>query len=290
MRSSIFAEIGSFIDTPVKRYSSGMYVRLAFAVAAHLEPEILIVDEVLAVGDAMFQQKCLGKMGEVTAKQGHTVLFVSHNMSAIRGLCDRALLIHEGALAMQGNPADVISHYLAAAVPKDEAGEGEISWEGDDAPGNDELRLRRIRLLAAGSDAPQGMFEADQPIGVEIQYTVAKRLRGLRFHVLLQTQEGELAFAATDHLFQYEEQSPGRYKTTCTIPGRLLNRRTYIIAVGCGIPGERWLIPDGEYLSFNVSGAGNQASHFPEKWPGTLCPAIEWKVERCEEGGLVPRP
>jgi lipopolysaccharide transport system ATP-binding protein len=282
-----FAEIGSFIDTPVKRYSSGMYVRLAFAVAAHLEAEILIVDEVLAVGDAMFQQKCLGKMGEVTAKQGHTVLFVSHNMAAIRGLCERALLIHDGQLAMQGPPAEVISRYLSADRTNPEALKGEVSWEHRDAPGNDELRLRRICLCAAEEEAPQSVFEADQAILVEIQYEVSKRLRGLRFHVLLQTPEGELAFAATDHLFQYEEQSPGTYRTTCTIPARLLNRRTYVIAVGCGIPGERWIIPDTEYLSFNVVGAGNQASLFPEKWPGTICPATEWKVERCTESGLI---
>src|SRR6187431_2374709 len=104
-----FAEVEKFVDTPAKHYSSGMYMRLAFAVAAHLEPEILIVDEVLAVGDAGFQKKCLGKMGEVAAKQGRTVLFVSHNMAAIRGLCDRALLISDGQLAMQGSPAEVIS-------------------------------------------------------------------------------------------------------------------------------------------------------------------------------------
>ena len=285
-----FAEIGSFIDTPVKRYSSGMYVRLAFAVAAHLEPEILIVDEVLAVGDAMFQQKCLGKMGDVTSKQGHTVLFVSHNMSAIRGLCERALLIEDGRLAMQGAPGDVITHYLSSGMPKDESSRGEISWTGDDAPGNDEVRLRRLRLLDPDSDTPQSMFEADKPIRFEIHYEVKKRLRGNRFHLLLQTQEGELAFAATDHLYQDEQQNPGHYVTACIIPGRLLNRRTYVIAVGCGVPGERWILNESEYLSFSVAGAGNQASHFPEKWPGTLCPAIEWTVERREEPALASVP
>ncbi len=285
-----FSEIGSFIDTPVKRYSSGMYVRLAFAVAAHLEPEILIVDEVLAVGDAMFQQKCLGKMGEVTSRQGHTVVFVSHNMSAIRGLCERALLIHDGQLAMQGTPSDVISHYLSSGMPKDDTSRGEIAWTGDDAPGNDEIRLRRIRMLDPLRDEAQTVFEADKPIRVEIHYEVKKRVRGNRFHLLLQTQEGELAFAATDHLFQDEQQSPGRYVTACTIPGRLLNRRAYVIAVGCGIPGERWILPDSEYLSFNVSGAGNQSSHFPEKWPGTLCPAIEWTVESRDEPALASAP
>ncbi|HYR58742.1 MAG TPA: ABC transporter ATP-binding protein, partial [Chthoniobacteraceae bacterium] len=126
------------------------------------------------------------------------------------------------------------------------------------------------------------IFAADKPIAVEIHYHVKKRVRGLRFHVLLQTQEGELAFAATDHLYQEELQLPGHYVTTGTIPARLLNRRTYVMAIGCGIPGERWLIPEKECLSFTVSGAGNQASHFPENWPGVVCPAIEWKVEAKE--------
>src|SRR5688572_16075927 len=111
-----FAEVGAFIDTPVKRYSSGMFVRLAFAVAAHLEPEILFIDEVLAVGDAGFQRKCLGKMGEVATKQGRTVFFVSHNLGAIRALCEHAILIEHGQLTYEGAPAEVIRRYLAGAA------------------------------------------------------------------------------------------------------------------------------------------------------------------------------
>ena len=273
-----FAEVEKFIDTPVKRYSSGMFVRLAFAVAAHLEPEILLIDEVLAVGDAGFQKKCLGKMGEVASQHGRTVFFVSHNMGAIRSLCEEAILIDGGRLTQRGAPDDIIREYLSSTVPADDAGLGEVSWTDDDAPGNDEIALERVRLVDDDGDT-LSIFAADKPIVVEIQYHVKRRIRGLRFHLLLQTQEGELAFAATDHLYQQEMQQPGHYKTTGTIPGRLLNRRTYIMAVGCGIPGERWLIPEKECLSFTVSGVGNQASHFPETWPGAVCPAIEWKVE-----------
>jgi lipopolysaccharide transport system ATP-binding protein len=277
-----FSEIGSFLDTPVKRYSSGMTVRLAFAVAAHLEPEILVIDEVLAVGDAAFQKKCIGKMGEVASQQGRTVLFVSHNMAAIRSLCGRALRIHDGQLAGDGAPAEIISAYLAAVLPEDHASSGELFWKSDaDAPGNDELRLRGLRLLDP-QGTPRNLFEADKPIEAEIFYEVKKRVRGNRFHLSLLTEEGELAFVATDHLFQPEMQEPGHYKTVCTIPGKLLNRRGYIVGIGCGIPGERWLVPDAEFLSFTVSGTGNQASHFPERWPGTVCPSIQWKVERCE--------
>jgi lipopolysaccharide transport system ATP-binding protein len=271
----------------VKRYSSGMFVRLAFAVAAHLEPEILLIDEVLAVGDAGFQKKCLGKMGEVAAQQGRTVFFVSHNMGAVRSLCDEAILIHGGRLTNRGTPDDIIREYLASTVPSGDAGIGEVSWSGAEAPGNDEIALQRVRLIGEDGDT-LAIFAADRPIAVEIHYRVKRRIRGNRFHVLLQTQEGELAFAATDHLFQEESQLPGDYRTTAYIPGRLLNRRTYVLAVGCGIPGERWLIPERECLSFTVSGIGNQSSHFPETWPGVLCPAIEWKVEAGQT--LTPAP
>ncbi len=273
-----FAEIEHFIDTPVKRYSSGMFVRLAFAVAAHLEPEILFIDEVLAVGDAGFQKKCLGKMGEVASQQGRTVFFVSHNMGAIRALCEQAILVHDGRLTHQGTPDEVIREYLTATVPGGNSAIGEIAWESGDAPGNEEIALERVRLFGDDGNTLE-IFTADQPISVEIHYHVKRRIQGNRFHMLLRTQEGELAFAATDHIHQPESQLPGHYRTTCTIPGRLLNCRTYVMAVGCGIAGERWLIPDRECLSFTVSGVGNQASHFPETWPGVVCPAIPWKVE-----------
>jgi len=280
-----FSEIGPFVDTPVKRYSSGMYVRLAFAVAAHLEPEILLIDEVLAVGDTAFQKKCLGKMGEVATQRGRTVFFVSHNMAAIRSLCNRALLIEDGRLTLDGAPGEVITRYLSEGAQEEE--QAEINWTGD-APGSPEICLRAIRLLNEQGNL-QTTFEADKPVVVEIHYEAKKRLRGIRFHLSLFTQEGDLAFMTTDHLHRDEIQMPGRYKTVCTIPGRLLNRRAYVIGVACGIPGERWLINDGQYLTFNVSGAGNQASNFPERWPGAVCPQTEWRIEKCPESNLEGR-
>ena len=274
-----FAEVGKFIDTPVKRYSSGMFVRLAFAVAAHLEPEILLIDEVLAVGDAGFQKKCLGKMGEVASQQGRTVFFVSHNMGAVRSLCDEAILIEGGRLVMSGKPGDVISHYLSASMPKDSEIEGQIWWNGDrNAPRCEDLALRGIRLLNP-EGVPQAAFEADKPIAIEIQYEVLQRLRGARFCLMLTTQEGELAFTATDHLFQQETQLPGTYRTVCHIPGGLLNRRNYVVNVQCDVPGERFVLPGADYLNFSVGGIGNQSSNFPEPWPGVVCPRVEWKVE-----------
>lgn len=277
-----FAEIDKFIDTPVKRYSSGMYVRLAFAVAAHLEPEVLLIDEVLAVGDAGFQKKCLGKMGEVASQQGRTVFFVSHNMGAVRALCERAILIESGRLMMSGKPGEVISQYLARFASDASAEEGQVHWADGQAPGNEEVALRSIRLLNELGN-PQGTFEAGRPVTIEISYRIKQRLRGARFSAILFTQEGELAFAATDHLFQSETLEPGCYRSTCLLPGGLLNRRSYIVGIQCDVPGERYVLPMAEHLSFNVSGAGNQSSNFPEQWPGIVCPRVEWRVTRDAE-------
>jgi lipopolysaccharide transport system ATP-binding protein len=262
-----------------------MFVRLAFAVAAHLEPEILFIDEVLAVGDAGFQRKCLGKMGEVATKQGRTVFFVSHNMGAIRNLCDHAVLIEHGRLTHEGSPAEVIRRYLASTSPDGNTG-GAIDWEGrSDAPASEDFALVRLRLLDP-TGAPSGTFEADQPIVIEITYDVRHRMRGARVQIQLGTQEGETAFQSTDHRYQSEVLEPGRYQSICTIPGGLMNRRRYTLAVQCDIPGERYVLPMAEYLSFDVAGAGNQASNFPEPWPGVVCPKTEWRVQQVD--GILP--
>src|SRR5437762_3705068 len=136
-----FAETEKFLDTPVKRYSSGMYVRLAFAVAAHLEPDILVVDEVLAVGDAEFQQQCLGKMQDVSTKEGRTVLFVSHNMGAIRNLCSTVELLADGRIEMRGAPRKVIAHFLRSGASR-----AEIRWANGDMPGDDTIKLHMVRI------------------------------------------------------------------------------------------------------------------------------------------------
>jgi lipopolysaccharide transport system ATP-binding protein len=275
-----FAEIGAFLDTPVKRYSSGMFVRLAFAVAAHLEPEILLIDEVLAVGDAAFQKKCLGKMDEVAHQHGRTVFFVSHNLGAVRSLCTTAVLLEEGRVAHHGSPEEVISKYLAGAIPAEQEANGRRKWpDVGTAPGNDEIRLSQI-VLRDTNGIVRASFEARQSIEIELQYRVLRRIRGTRFYVSVHTSEGDLAFLATDHLHQPELLDPGTYRTLFTIPGGLLNRRGYILSSGCDVPGERYVVPMAEYLSFTVCGAGNQSSVFPETWPGVVCPRIDAEVER----------
>ena len=162
-----FAEIERFLDTPVKRYSSGMYVRLAFAVAAHLEPEILLVDEVLAVGDAQFQKKCLGKMGDV-AKEGRTVLFVSHNMVAVQTLCQRAFWLDAGQLKAQGAVSEIVTTYLRAGLGED--GANERVWPDiASAPGNETVRLHRIAVQPEDGK-PGDMITMQTPLRIEVEY------------------------------------------------------------------------------------------------------------------------
>jgi lipopolysaccharide transport system ATP-binding protein len=271
-----FAETEAFLDTPVKRYSSGMYLRLAFAVAAHLEPDILIIDEVLAVGDAAFQKKCLGKMGDV-AKQGRTVLFVSHNMGAVRALCVRSLVFNAGRVVFDGATDQAIAFYLANTTRTSDD-DGRVSF-GPDGLQFPDLALREIRVLDS-TGLVRGFFDAADPIRVEIDYDVKTRVRGMRTTLQISTEEGQQAFASTDHLARDPEQAPGRYCTSCTIPGGLLNRRAYTVGVSFEIPGIRTLVPHRELLSFMISGGGNQGSTYLETWPGVVCPVLVWKTDR----------
>ena len=274
-----FSGVEKFIDTPVKHYSSGMNVRLAFAVAAHLEPENLFVDEVLAVGDAGFQKKCLKKIGEV-AGEGRTVLFVSHNMASIRSLCDRAILIDQGRLVLDGEAPEVVSSYLASAVSG--LSEGEISWKTDaEAPGEHGLKLRAIRLKQEDGTI-SSVFDVEKAIFIEIVYEV-KTSRGLRFRLGFLTSTGEVAFQSNDKSARKDTVAPGRYRNTCIIPGNLLNVGEYIVRVGAGSPEmKKGELPDREYLKFQTIGTGSYGAQYRGKWPGVVCPKLDWVIESIE--------
>jgi lipopolysaccharide transport system ATP-binding protein len=272
-----FAEIEAFLDTAVKHYSTGMYMRLAFAVAAHLEPDTLIVDEILAVGDAAFQKKCLGKMGDV-ARHGRTVLFVSHNLGAVRSLCSRAVVLGGGMVQFDGRADEAIAYYLANSATAAGERDGQVRF-GPAGLEFADLRLHGIRVLDDAGQA-RALFDATEPIRVEIEYEVMVTLRGIRTVLLISTQEGELAFQSTDHLARDAEQPPGRYTTVCTVPGALLNRRMYLVELSFEIPGVRMLAPRRPYVSFAVSGGGNHGSTFPEPWPGVVCPSLNWVTKR----------
>lgn len=216
-----FAEVEQYLDTPVKRYSSGMYVRLAFAVAAHLEPEILIVDEVLAVGDTEFQKKCLGKMGDV-AHEGRTVLFVSHNMNAIQRLCKRCIVLSQGLIVFDGNAGSAVGFYL-----KSKDANQQISWpEVDHAPGNDVVRLRSVRIV--GQDGiVRSQFDVRDPIVLEIEFQVYKKAK---IAVLVQFigAMGTYIMVSMDNYIKspwgnQPSYSVGTYRSSCHIPGDFLN-------------------------------------------------------------------
>jgi lipopolysaccharide transport system ATP-binding protein len=269
-----FAGTEAFLDTPVKYYSSGMYMRLAFAVAAHLETDTLIVDEVLAVGDAEFQRKCLGKMGDV-ARDGRTVLFVSHNLGALRSLCTRALVLAQGMVGYDGKSDDAIAYYLAHAAPRGEQ-EGQVVFP---SPGLSfgALVMHSVRLLD-DSGGCRSLFDSVDRIRVEVEYEMKGPLRGLRMVLLVSTQEGEVAFQSTDHMTREADLPPGRYRTTCAIPGALLNCRMYVVELSFEIPWLREVAPRRPYVTFTISGGGNHGSTYPERWPGVVCPTLEWST------------
>ncbi len=221
-----FAELEKFIDTPVKHYSSGMYMRLAFAVAAHLEPDILLVDEVLAVGDARFQKKCLNKMQDV-GQQGRTVLFVSHNMSAVTRLCPRAILLDGGCIIQDGPSHHVVSAYLNSEVGTMAVRE----WpDPTKAPGGEVARLRRVCVRTEDGQTTD-VVDIRQPVGIEMEYDVLKSGYMLMPYVHFFNQEGVLAFEASDHdpTWRRRPRPAGRWVSTAWIPGNLLAEGTLLV-------------------------------------------------------------
>lgn len=225
-----FAEVEKFIDTPVKHYSSGMYLRLAFAVAAHLEPEILIVDEVLAVGDAAFQKKCLGKMGDV-AKEGRTVLFVSHNMPAITRLCERAIYLESGMLKQDGTPHQVVRTYLQSGLGTMASRE----WEDPNkAPAGEIARLCAIRLRAENRQCTDA-FDIRKPVDLEIEYEVLRSGYKLMPNLHMYNEDGVHVLSAVDldPDWRGRPRPAGRYRTTIHFPGNFLAEGTMFFDVGC---------------------------------------------------------
>jgi lipopolysaccharide transport system ATP-binding protein len=218
-----FSGVERFIDTPVKRYSSGMYLRLAFAVAAHLEPEVLVVDEVLAVGDAEFQRKCIGKMSDV-AKEGRTVLFVSHNMPALTRLCTRAVLLQDGRLIADGPVGDVVAQYLGAG----EEGGGARTWAMEEAPGTDAVRLLGVELSSEGR-AGISAIEATDELELKLTYAVNRPQMRFRCAAHFYTQ-GIAAFVSVEPT-EMERPRPGVYESVLRIPANLLTEGEYTVNI-----------------------------------------------------------
>lgn len=277
-----FSEVEKFIDTPVKHYSSGMYLRLAFAVAAHLEPEILIVDEVLAVGDAGFQRKCLGKMGAV-AKEGRTVLFVSHNMGAVTQLCGTAVQLEKGRLKRSGSAADVVAAYLSSVVGT----ELKSSWfAGDAEPNHAEVRFRSAQLLS-GDERPLSVTNFNESLLVEIAYEVKVPIRNLSVTCLLYDSMNNLVFESMDtDMPEWNGcvREPAIYRATTKIPPCLLMPGRYQISFSAFIEGVRVIARLDRVLAFDVSGVGYTLQ---PKRSGIVSPVLDWKVCRFSENGRM---
>ena len=274
-----FAEVEKFIDTPVKHYSSGMYVRLAFGVAAHLDPEILLVDEVLAVGDAAFQKKCLGKMGEV-AREGRTVLFVSHNLGAVNKLCGSAILLENGCLELAGPTEQVVTSYLSSGAQF----EGERHWSGADAPGTDKIRLCAVRVLDS-ANKPNANLDIRRPVHIEIEYDLLSFVPNVRVALRLLASDGTIIFTSADsgiNAWDDSSRHPGRYTSRCEIPGNFLNVGQYLITVSSDIPFVQELFLVENCLNFHVQQTGSHSGRFPERWPGMICPKLDWQIERLD--------
>ena len=221
-----FAEVERFIDTPVKRYSSGMYMRLAFSVAAHLDPDILIVDEVLAVGDTSFQKKCLNKMEDV-GQRGRTVLFVSHSMPAITRLCRRALLLHEGHILEDGPAHRVVSAYLRSGLGTTAARE----WSNlQTSPGNDVARFRAVRVLN-GQGEVSDSIDIRRPVSIELEYDVLTPDHILVPNINLTNEDGACIFAAVDldPAWHRRPRPVGRYLSTAHLPGDFLAEGSVVV-------------------------------------------------------------
>ena len=276
-----FAGVEQFIDTPVKRYSSGMSVRLAFAVAAHLEPEILLVDEVLAVGDAEFQRRCLGRMDDL-GQSGRTIVFVSHQMQAVAQLCERAVLLDHGTVVQDGPSNDIVARYLQSVGG---GGSAHIWHDLESAPGNDIVRMRSVRVVDETGDVVSAV-DVRRPVGVEISFRVL-RLDGRAFFpkIKLYDARRNVIFNAMDTSRRWREPAPpGDYVATAWIPGNLLNEGIVSVDVGIwslGAP-KMYGHAGAEVVTFHVQdpGEGDSAKGlFTGQWQGVVRPLLEWTTE-----------
>jgi lipopolysaccharide transport system ATP-binding protein len=274
-----FSEVGQFIDTPVKRYSSGMYLRLAFSVAAHLEPEILVVDEVLAVGDAEFQRKCLGKMSDV-AQEGRTVLFVSHNMSAVLRLTQEALVIEKGCLKMRAPTPQAVDYYLSQSFSQ----EGERTWDDDEVPADAApFRPLSVRIFSAQGHISDTVRSTD-PFQIEFEYSLTAPISGLRVGLYLMSTRGEYILTSfdTDDTSRYEKypvRPAGHYVSRCTIPADMMNEGRYAIGINASSFRIRRYFHDEQALNFTVDATGAPGMQWPEPRMGPARPRLDWQIE-----------
>jgi lipopolysaccharide transport system ATP-binding protein len=272
-----FAEVPDFLDTPVKHYSSGMFMRLAFAVAAHLQPEILIIDEVLAVGDARFQRKCLSKMEEV-GREGRTVLFVSHNMPAVTRLCPRAILLDRGRVLRDGPCQEVVGAYLSSGLGTTAARE----WLPSEAPGNEIVRLLGVRVRSGGEIS--AAVDIRRPVGIEVEFEVLEAGQLLVPNLHFFNEEGVYAFVASEVRSSWHRRPRprGRYVATAWIPGNFLAEGSFIVtAVISTMDPVRVHVREPDAVAFQVidrADGDSARGDYGGPMPGVVRPMLEWET------------
>jgi len=273
-----FSEVEAFLDTPVKRYSSGMYMRLAFAVAAHLDPEILAIDEVLAVGDAAFQKKCLGKMGRV-AQEGRTILFVSHNMIAIKSLCQRAIWIDEGKVVEIGDSGQVVASYLQSSA----SAKTVQVWDNvETAPGNDFVRLHRMCVRGENPSQPD-LVTMQAPFRIEVEFRNMVPDTNLNINLHLITEEQIIAFSTStaDESGWWTEPLPeGLFCGVCHIPGNLLNSGQHSVTLLVVKDQSRVIYRHEGVLSLDVLDVSERSEGWFGKGSGVVSPLLNWTMKR----------
>jgi len=279
-----FSEIEKFLDTPVKRYSSGMYVRLAFSVAAGLESEILLVDEVLAVGDAAFQKKCLGKMNELSSREGRTILFVSHNIPAVRKFCTRAILLESGQIKLNNDVDTVTNRYLEIGSRTTSS----VSWKPDKLPGNGSLKITSLRLAnAAGRET--SIINISEDLFVRITFILTMNSVIPQFSLILFDVDGNSVFSSLnnrDNNLYSTPLSQGSYQTTCRIPGNLLNAGRFFITINGFVNNwyEGFRVEDN--LSFDAIDDGILKGDYHGNYSGPIRPLLSWHTEHIEKAEL----
>lgn len=278
-----FSGVEQYVDTPVKRYSSGMQVRLAFAVAAHLEPEILVVDEVLAVGDASFQKKSLGKMGEV-ANEGRTILFVSHNMTAVKRLCERGVLLNAGSLVDDGPVDQVVSNYLQQAAVSQNTTERD--WDVvESLPGNAIVRIRNAFVRTSNQTASD-YLQTDQELEVGVKFSVLQAGHNINVTFVIANSEGITVFATStvQHSNLRERKlEKGLHQAKFRIPADLLNTDVYRARIMFVEDEARPIFKMEDILTFEVADSIKNRGSYLRKRPGVIAPILEWDFELLSE-------
>lgn len=270
-----FAEVEPFLELPVKQYSSGMYMRLGFAVAAHLDPDILLVDEVLAVGDAAFQKKSLGKMSGL-AHSGRTILFVSHNLPAVKSLCRSAVLLDQGRVVKHAPAAETVDYFLSEQA----AGESEYRWPVESAPGDARARLVGVRLLNELGESTT-CFSLNEPVLIDVEYQVIKPDMAVSMSMSLHTSDEVhvLASPSTSDSWYGKPHPPGRYRSRCRIPANLLNAGRYFVTLFLVENAVNVVASLNRFAALELIDDGQDRGGFLGAWQGVVRPKLNWNTE-----------